>query len=114
MKRHETVEIPASKIKVAIADILKKEGFIRDFHAQEWKGQGKIVLHLKYRGKRQSVIQGLRRISSPGRRTYQGYKDIKPVYHGTGISIYSTPKGVLTDQAAREMKVGGELLVNIW
>jgi small subunit ribosomal protein S8 len=114
-KRHEVVEVPASKSRQAIAEIFKKEGLIKDFHKADYKGQGKILIHLKYLGKAQkSPIRGIRRISSPGRRVYLGYKEIKPVFSGMGISILSTPKGIVTDHTARELKVGGELLLNIW
>jgi len=112
--RHEVVEIPASKMKVAVAQLLKDEGFIKDFHVVDFKNQGKILVNLKYRGKNQSVIMGLRRLSKPGRRVYVGYEKIQPVLNGVGVAILSTPKGVLTDKKARELKVGGELLLSIW
>ncbi len=112
--RHEVVEIPASKMKVAVAQLLKDEGFIKDFHVVDFKNQGKILVNLKYRGKNQSVIMGLRRLSKPGRRVYVGYEKIQPVLNGLGVAILSTPKGVLTDKKARELKVGGELLLSIW
>lgn len=112
--RHEIVEIPSSKLKLSIAQLLKDEGFIRDFHLVEYKGQGKIMVSLKYSGKREPTIMGLRRMSKPGRRVYVGYEDLKPVLNGLGVAILSTPKGLLTDRAAREQKVGGELLLSIW
>jgi small subunit ribosomal protein S8 len=112
--RHEVVEVPASKIKLAIARLLKDEGYIRDFHNVDYKGQGKILINLKYVGKKQSIIAGLKRVSKPGRRVYVKYSDIKPVFNGLGVAILSTPKGVVTDKAAKELKVGGELLLSIW
>lgn len=112
--RHEVVEIPASKMKVAVAQLLKDEGFIKDFHVVDHKNQGKILVNLKYRGKNQSCIIGLRRMSKPGRRVYVGYEKIQPVLNGLGVAILSTPKGILTDKKARELKVGGELLLSIW
>lgn len=112
-KRHEVVEVPSSKLKLAVSEIFKSEGFIRDFHTAEWKGQGKIMIHLKYVEKT-PVIHGLKRISKPGRRLYVGHEELKPVFHGTGVAVLSTPKGIVTDQKAREMKVGGEVLLNIW
>lgn len=112
--RHEVVEIPASKMKISVAQLLKDEGFIKDFHVVDFKNQGKILVNLKYRGKNQSVIMGLRRLSKPGRRVYVGYEKIQPVLNGLGVAILSTPKGVLTDKKARELKVGGELLLSIW
>jgi small subunit ribosomal protein S8 len=112
-KKQEVVEVPASKTKTAIAEILKKEGFIKDYHRAEWKKQGKLMVHLKYVGK-EAAITGLKRISRPGRRVYMHYKDIKPLFHGRGMGLLSTPKGILTDASAKEMKLGGELLLNIW
>ncbi|MFO1462673.1 MAG: 30S ribosomal protein S8 [bacterium] len=112
--RHEVVEIPASKLKIAVAQLLKDEGFIKDFHVVDYKNQGKILVNLKYRGKNQSVIMGLRRLSKPGRRVYVGYEKIQPVLNGLGVAILSTPKGLMTDKQARENKVGGELLLSIW
>lgn len=112
--RHDVVEIPASKLKTAVAQLLKDEGFIRDFHTVEYKNQGKILVTLKYRGKNQSCIMGLKRLSRPGRRLYVGYEKIQPVLNGLGVAIISTPKGLLTDKKARELKVGGELLLSIW
>jgi small subunit ribosomal protein S8 len=93
---------------------LKDEGYIRDFHNVDYKGQGKILINLKYVGKKQSIIAGLKRVSKPGRRVYVKYSDIKPVFNGLGVAILSTPKGVVTDKAAKELKVGGELLLSIW
>lgn len=112
--RHEVVEVPASKLKTAIAQLLKDEGYIRDFHSVDYKGQGKILINLKYTGKKQPIIAGLKRVSKPGRRVYVKYSEIKPVFNGLGLAILSTPRGVVTDKAAREMKVGGELLLNVW
>ncbi|MCE9625281.1 MAG: 30S ribosomal protein S8 [Deltaproteobacteria bacterium] len=112
--RHDVVEIPASKLKTAVAQLLKDEGFIRDFHTVDYKNQGKILVTLKYRGKNQSCIMGLKRLSRPGRRVYVGYEKIQPVLNGLGVAIISTPKGLLTDKKARELKVGGELLLSIW
>jgi len=113
-KRHEVVEVPSSNLKRNIAEILKQEGYIKDFHQAEYKGQGKILIHLKYTKDNQPAIVGMRRISTPGRRLYVGFEDIQSVYSGTGVSILSTPKGILTDVRARDQKVGGEVLVNIW
>lgn len=112
-KRREVVEVPASKLKLAIAELLKQEGFIKDYHQAEWKGQGKIMVHLKYRGK-EPVITGLKRVSRPGRRVYYNYKEIKPVLHGHGMAVFSTPKGLMTDSKAKELKIGGEFLLSIW
>lgn len=113
-RRHELVEIPSSKMKLAIAELFKREGFIKSFREVEYKKQGKIVIELTYRNQKQPTINGLRRISKPSRRIYLGYRDIKPVYNGTGVAILSTPQGVMTDAVAREKKVGGEFLLTIW
>lgn len=112
-KRHEVVEVPNSKIKEALAQILKNEGYIHDFHLADYKGQGMIRIHLKYHEKK-PAIEGMKRVSRPGRRIYLKHQEIKPVFNGTGIAVLSTPKGILTDSKAREMKVGGELLLNVW
>ena len=112
--RHEVVEIPASRLKLAIAEQLKAGGYIRDFHSVDYKGQGKILINLKYVGKGQSGISGLRRMSTPGRRVYVGYRDLKPVFNGMGMAIISTPQGIVNDKVAREMKLGGELLLSVW
>jgi small subunit ribosomal protein S8 len=112
--RHEVVEIPTSKVKKSIAQILKEGGFIKDFHLADYKGQGKILVHLKYFNKNESCIMGLQRVSKPGRRVYIGYEKLKPVLNGVGVAVLSTPQGLLTDRQAREAKVGGEWLLNIW
>ena len=112
--RHDVVEIPASKMKLSIAQLLKDEGFISDFHTADYKNQGKILITLKYAGRKQSTIFGLRRLSRPGRRVYVKHQDIKPIFNGLGVAILSTPKGVMTDRSAKELKVGGELLLSIW
>ncbi len=113
-KRHEVVEIPSSKMKLAIVELLRKEGFIKGFHEVEYKNQGKIVVELVYRHQKQAAIHGLKRVSKPSRRVYLGYRDIKPIFNGTGVAIFSTPNGVMTDVVAREKKVGGEFLLTVW
>ena len=110
---HATVEIPASKMKKAIAEILKEEGYIRGYEVIEDGKQGIIKITLKYIGK-QKVIQGIRRVSKPGLRIYAGCEDMPKVMNGLGIAIVSTSKGVMTDKKAREAKVGGEILAFVW
>ncbi len=111
--RHETVDIPASNMKKAIADILLEEGYIKGYQVIEDGKQGIIKITLKYIGKKQ-VIQGLRRVSKPGLRIYSGCEDMPKVMNGLGIAIVSTNKGIMTDKKARLENVGGEILAFIW
>ena len=113
MVRHTQVVMPSSKIKVEIAKILVKEGFVQGYSVIEEKPQAKLVLALKYTGRGKSVITGIQRISKPGRRVYTGYKEIPWVRSGLGISIVSTPAGLLTGRNARRSKVGGEIICNV-
>ena len=113
-KRHEIVEIPSSKMKKSIADILKNEGFIRSWREEEHKGQGKIIVEIAYKDSKHVPIYGLKRVSRPGRRRYVGYADLKPLLNGAGVAVLSTPQGVVTDTDAREKKIGGELLLTVW
>jgi len=112
--RHETVEIPASKIKKQIAEILKREGFIRDAEYIEDNKQGIIRLFLKYGPNNERVITGLKRISKPGLRVYAKSQEIPRVLGGLGIAIISTSKGVMTDKEARQLKSGGEVICYVW
>jgi small subunit ribosomal protein S8 len=114
--RHESVNIPASKTKVAIANVLKQEGFIRDFEivAEEGKVQPNLKVALGYNASRQPVLNGLQRISKPGLRVYVQRREIPRVYGGLGVAILSTPKGVMTGQEARRQSLGGELLCYVW
>lgn len=112
--RHETVEIPASKLKKEIAEILKKEGFIRDAEYIEDNKQGIIRLFLKYGVNNERVISGLKRISKPGLRVYTKSQEIPKVLGGLGIAIISTSKGIMTDKDARQLKSGGEVICYIW
>jgi len=111
--RHETVDVPASNMKKAIADILLEEGYIKGYQVIEDGKQGIIKITLKYIGKKQ-VIQGLRRVSKPGLRIYSGCEDMPKVMNGLGIAIVSTNKGIMTDKKARKENVGGEILAFIW
>jgi small subunit ribosomal protein S8 len=112
--RHETVEIPASKVKREIAEILKKEGFIRDAEYIEDNKQGMIRLFLKYGSNQERVITGLKRISKPGLRVYAKSQEVPRVLGGLGIAILSTSKGVMTDKEARQSKAGGEVICYVW
>lgn len=112
--RHETVEIPASKLKKAIAEILKKEGFIRDAEYVEDNKQGIIRIFLKYGPNNERVITGLKRISKPGLRVYAKSQEVPKVLGGLGIAILSTSQGIMTDKEARQSKSGGEVICYIW
>ncbi len=112
--RKKTVDIPASKFKVAIAEALQREKFIRDFRVTEDGKQGTLRVHLKYTPDGVSVIQGIRRISKPGLRRYVGADDIPRVRSNYGAAILSTPKGVLTSRESRKEHVGGEVLCHVW
>lgn len=112
--RHETVELPASKIKKDIAEILKREGFIRDAEYVEDNKQGMIRIFLKYGQSNERVITGLKRISKPGLRVYAKSTEMPKVLGGLGIAIVSTSKGVMTDKEARQAKTGGEVICYVW
>lgn len=114
MVRHESLNIPASKIKVALSEILKSEGFIRDFEVIEDDKQGEIRIFLKYGKNNERVISGLKRISKPGLRTYVKADAVPKVLNGLGIAIISTSDGVITDKEARAKNVGGEVLAYVW
>ena len=112
--RHETVDIPNSKMKKAIAEILLEEGYIKSFQLIDDGTQGVIRVTLKYLPGKEKAIQGLRRVSKPGLRVYAGADELPRVLHGLGIAIVSTSKGVMTDKAARAAHVGGEVLAFVW
>lgn len=112
--KKETVEIPSSNMKKAIADILLKEGYVRDVRFEEDGYNGKLVLTLKYTDKNQSVISGLQRVSKPGLRTYSGADNMPKVLGGFGIAIISTNKGIMTDKQAKAQNVGGEVLCYVY
>ncbi len=114
MVYHETVEVPASKIKRDIAEILKREGFVRDVEYIEDDKQGIIRVFLKYGKDKQRVITGLKRISKPGLQSYVKADDVPKVLNGLGIAIISTSNGVITDKQARAQKIGGEVLAYVW
>ncbi|GMA69740.1 30S ribosomal protein S8 [Leuconostoc litchii] len=114
LARHEVVEAPASKIKKSIAEILKSEGFIRDFEYIDDNKQGVIRVFLKYGEDRNRVITGIQRISKPGLRKYAKAEDLPRVLNGLGIAIISTSAGVITDKEARSKQVGGEVVAYVW
>ena len=112
--KHDTVDIPASKMKTAIAQILLDEGYIKGFTVQEDGKQGGIHMTLKYGPGKAPIIQGLRRVSKPGLRIYTSCEDMPRVLKGLGVAILSTSKGVITDKQARKENVGGEVLAFVW
>ena len=112
--KHPRVDIPASKLKVEIARILKDEGYLANFKLVEEKGKKTLRVFLRYTPDRRSVITDLKRISRPGSRRYTGKAGIRQVVGGMGISILSTPRGLMTGQAARKEGVGGEVLCEVW
>ena len=112
--KHDTVDVPASNLKKAIAQILLDEGYIKAFQITDEGVQGNIHITLKYVGKKEKVISGLRRVSKPGLRVYAGAEELPKVLKGLGIAIISTSTGVMTDKKARELHVGGEVLAFVW
>ena len=114
MVMHEKVEIPASKTKIALAEILKNEGFIKDYEQIEDGKQGVIRVYLKYGPNREKVISGLKRISKPGLTVYCKKDEIPKVLGGLGIAIISTSKGIMTDKEARKLGLGGEVICYVW
>jgi small subunit ribosomal protein S8 len=115
LARHDRTEMPASRIKQAVAEILKNEGYIADVRPSDGdEGAKKLTIVLKYGRDRVSVIDGVKRVSRPGQRVYVRHDQIPRVFSGLGISILSTSRGVMSDREARHQKVGGELLCEVW
>ena len=112
--KHETVDVPASKMKVAIAQILLDVGYIKSFQLIDDGTQGIIRITLKYLANKERAIQGLKRVSKPGLRIYAGADELPQVLKGLGIAIISTSKGIMTDKQARKLHVGGEVLAFVW
>ncbi len=112
--RHQKMDVPASNLKAEIARILKEEGYISNFKVSEEEGKRVLRVYLKYDANGESAILDLKRISKPGSRTYLGATDIRRVQGGLGISILTTPKGVMTGRQARRENVGGEVLAHVW
>ena len=112
--KHDTVDVPASNMKKAIAQILLEEGYIKNFQLIDDGTQGVIRITLKYGAGKEKVISGLRRVSKPGLRVYAGADELPKVLRGLGIAIVSTSKGIMTDKKAREAHVGGDVLAFVW
>lgn len=111
---HETVTVPASRLRAEVLRVLKAEGFISQYEKQDTDGHPAFRIQLRYVGEGQSVIAGMRRISKPGRRVYVGKRDIPRVMAGLGIAILSTSKGIMTDRESRRAGLGGEVLCEVW
>jgi small subunit ribosomal protein S8 len=112
--RHDSTDVPASKLKVSLAETLKREGFIRDFEVFEDEPKRTIRVHLAYSDKREPVIAGLQRVSKPGLRVYVQKREVPRVYGGLGVAIISTSQGVLTGREARRRGLGGEVICYVW
>lgn len=112
--RQRKVDVPPSNLKVSIVDILKKSGFIKNYKLYRQDEKGILRIYLKYVGKNRPVIHGLKRISKPSRRVYVPHTKVPKVLGGIGIAVISTSRGLLTDETARESKVGGEVLCTVW
>ena len=112
--KHETVDVPASNMKKAIAEILNNEGYIKSYQIIDDGKQGVIRIALKYGNNKEKVISGLKRVSKPGLRIYAGAEELPRVLKGLGIAIVSTSKGVMTDKEARKLNIGGEVLAFVW
>lgn len=112
--KHESVDIPASNLKLSIAKILLEEGYIKDVQTIEDGKQGVIRVYLKYTANKKTVISGINRISKPGLRIYAGVEELPKVLNGMGIAIISTSKGIMTDKNARKLGIGGEVLAYVW
>lgn len=114
MAKHDYVLVPSSAMKVAIARILKEEGFIRDYEILKDTPQKTLKIWLSYTGKKESVLTGLRRVSKPGLRIYAKSREMPRVLGGLGVAIVSTPRGIMTSQQARRLNLGGEVICYVW
>jgi small subunit ribosomal protein S8 len=112
--KHDAVTMPSSKIKVAIAKVLREEGFVRDFEVDQEAGRPMLRVHLSYTGRKDPVLTGIKRVSKPGLRVYVQKREIPRVFGGLGVAILSTPQGVMTGKTARQKNVGGEVLCYVW
>jgi small subunit ribosomal protein S8 len=112
--RHSVVACPSSRLKLGVARVLKEEGYVSDARVEAREGKPTLVVELRYRDDGTSIIDGIRRVSRPGRRVYVGVEEIPRVRAGLGVAVLSTPRGVLSDRAAREAHVGGEYVCEVW
>ncbi|MBI3534017.1 MAG: 30S ribosomal protein S8 [Deltaproteobacteria bacterium] len=113
-ERHEKLDVPASRLKANVVRVLKEEGYIKNFRLHRDEGKPFIKIYLKYTEKGEPIINGIRRVSSPGLRQYAGYEKMPRPLSGAGIAIVSTSRGVMSSQKARQAKVGGEILCEVW
>lgn len=114
LAKHDRLDAPSSKLKAAVCELMKREGYIDDFEVIDGKPVNTLRVYLRYNNEGVPAISRLQRISKPGRRVYRGADEIKPVLNGIGVSLVSTSRGLLTDREAREQHIGGEVLVEIW
>ena len=114
LAKHDRLDVPASKLKLEVVKLLKEEGFVKNFREVEGSPVGKLRIFLRYSAEGVPAISHLERISKPGRRVYRGAAEIQPIRNGLGIGIVSTSQGLLTDTQARDRRVGGELLCEVW
>lgn len=114
LAKHDRLDVPKSKLKASICGLLKREGYIDDYEVVESQPADQLRIFLRYSDEGTPAIQRLYRVSKPGRRVYRGADDIKPVLNGLGVALVSTSRGLLTDREARERRVGGEVLCEIW
>lgn len=112
--RHRAVRCSSSKLRLAVAKVLQQEGFLGDLRVEAKDGKAELVLEIRYRDDGRALIDGLRRVSKPGRRVYVASAEVPTVRNGLGVAVLSTPKGVLSGRAAQESSVGGELLCEVW
>ncbi|MCF8036361.1 MAG: 30S ribosomal protein S8 [Desulfobacteraceae bacterium] len=112
--KHKSVDIPGARVKVALADVMKREGYIRNYKFIKDNKQGMLRVFLKYDANEKHVIYGLERVSKPSRRVYAQSSEIRPVLNGLGVAVLSTSKGLMTDVQAKKENIGGEVLCNIW
>lgn len=112
--RHKEVRCASSRLRLAVAKVLLQEGFLGDLRVEAKEGKPELVLGMRFRDDGRALIDGLRRVSTPGRRVYVGSGEVPQVRNGLGVAVLSTPKGVLSGRAAREASVGGELLCEVW
>ena len=112
--KHDYVQIPASKMKLSLAQVLKDEGFIRDYQVETEHSRAMLKIDLSYTGRRDPVLTGIKRVSKPGLRVYVQKREIPRVLGGLGVAILSTPEGVMTGQVARQKSIGGEVLCYVW
>src|SRR5262245_12182854 len=112
--KHDAVQMPASKLKVAIARVLKDEGFVKDFQVQSDGARPVLKVELSYTGRKEPVLSGIKRVSKPGLRVYVQKREIPRVFGGLGVAILSTPEGIMTGRDARQRSIGGEVLCYVW